>query len=128
MDAGPAGLSASLFLAHYHGFLPSERKPINLFLRQTSGIELAFLTKLEEAAREQRKPTDRLAEKIASFCGRMTFVWVHVVWFGGWILLNLVPGVPHVDPFPLLPHAHRFTGSNLSLYFYSHQSKSRQSH
>ena len=129
MDAGPAGLSASLFLAHYHGFLPSERKPINLFLRQTSGIELAFLTKLEEAAREQRKPTDRLAEKIASFCGRMTFVWVHVVWFGGWIVLNLVPGRTACRSFSFyFPDAHRFTGSNLSLYFYSHQSKSGQSH
>jgi hypothetical protein len=35
------------------------------------------------------------------------------------------PGVPHVDPFPFtfLTLTHRFTGSNLSLYFYSHQSK-----
>jgi uncharacterized membrane protein len=37
---------------------------------------------------------------IANFCGSMTFVWVHVVWFAGWILLNLVPGVKHFDPFP----------------------------
>jgi len=58
------------------------------------------ITRLEEAAREQRTPTDRLAEKIARFCGSMTFVWVHVVWFGGWILFNLIPGLPHVDPFP----------------------------
>jgi uncharacterized membrane protein len=58
------------------------------------------VTGLEKAAKEQRTPTDRLAEKIASFCGSMTFVWVHVVWFGGWILLNLIPGIPHVDPFP----------------------------
>ena len=58
------------------------------------------VTRLEEVAREQRTPTDRLAEKIASFCGSMTFVWVHVVWFGGWILFNLIPGPRHVDPFP----------------------------
>ena len=58
------------------------------------------VTRLEETAREQRTPTDRLAEKIAKFCGSMTFVWVHVVWFGSWILLNLIPGIPHVDPFP----------------------------
>ena len=24
---------------------------------------------------------------------------MHVVWFGGWILLNSVPGIRHVDPF-----------------------------
>src|ERR1044072_2952888 len=57
-------------------------------------------TRPEEAARKQRTPSDRVAEKIASFCGSMTFVWVHVVWFGGWILFNVIPGVRHVDPFP----------------------------
>jgi uncharacterized membrane protein len=30
----------------------------------------------------------------------MTFVWVHVVWFGLWILINPIPGVKHIDPFP----------------------------
>jgi uncharacterized membrane protein len=30
----------------------------------------------------------------------MTFVWVHVVWFGGWIVVNAVPGLPHFDTFP----------------------------
>ncbi len=56
--------------------------------------------KLEEAAREQRTRTDRVAEVIAGFCGSMTFVWVHVAWFGGWIGFNFMPGVKHIDPFP----------------------------
>lgn len=56
--------------------------------------------KLEKAAREQRTRTDRLAEVIADFCGSMTFVWVHVLWFGGWVVFNLLPGIKHVDPFP----------------------------
>ena len=30
----------------------------------------------------------------------MTFVWVHVVWFGIWILINVMPRLPHIDPFP----------------------------
>lgn len=55
---------------------------------------------LEEAAKEERTASDRVAEVIANFCGSMTFVWVHVVWFGIWILINLVPGLPHIDPFP----------------------------
>lgn len=58
------------------------------------------VSKLEAAAREQRTRTDRIADGIANFCGSMTFVWVHVVWFGGWILINLIPGVRHIDPFP----------------------------
>ena len=58
------------------------------------------VSKLEEAAREQRTRTDRVAEVIAGFCGSMTFVWVHVIWFGGWVIFNVLPGVKHVDPFP----------------------------
>jgi uncharacterized membrane protein len=60
------------------------------------------VTSLEEAAREQRTPTDRLADKISSFCGSMTFVWVNVIWFGGWILFNSIPGIRHIDPFPFI--------------------------
>src|SRR5256885_2876356 len=58
------------------------------------------VSKLEEATREQRSHADRVAEVIAAFCGSMTFVWVHVIWFGGWIVFNLLPGTKHVDPFP----------------------------
>jgi len=72
----------------------------NASVEQLTQKNVETVTRLEEAAREQRTPTDRLAEKIAGFCGSMTFVWVHVIWFGGWILLNLLPGVRHVDPFP----------------------------
>jgi uncharacterized membrane protein len=56
--------------------------------------------KLEEAAKQERTTSDRLATIIASFCGSMKFVWVHVIWFSAWIVLNLIPGVRHIDPFP----------------------------
>jgi uncharacterized membrane protein len=55
---------------------------------------------LEEAAKQERTASDRVAEVVANFCGSMTFVWVHVVWFGIWILINVLPGLPHIDPFP----------------------------
>src|SRR6185503_6191588 len=58
------------------------------------------VAKLEQSARAQRTSADRISELIANFCGSMTFVWVHVIWFGGWMLANLLPGVRHVDPFP----------------------------
>lgn len=61
---------------------------------------VATVSRLEESAKEQRTSTDRIAEAIANFCGSMTFVWVHVIWFGGWILLNSIPGLPHFDRFP----------------------------
>ena len=71
-----------------------------LSVEQLTEQNVETVTRLEKEAREQRTPTDRVAEKIARFCGSMTFVWVHVVWFGGWILLNVIPGIRHVDPFP----------------------------
>lgn len=55
---------------------------------------------LEKAAKEDRTPSDRVAEVIANFCGSMVFVWVHVIWFSGWIILNVIPGGPRLDPFP----------------------------
>jgi uncharacterized membrane protein len=57
---------------------------------------------LEETAKRERTRSDLVAEAIANFCGSMTFVWVHVVWFGGWILINLVPGFHTSIPFLLL--------------------------
>jgi len=61
---------------------------------------IEVVRKLEEAANQERTTSDRVARMIARFCGSMTFVWVHVIGFAGWIALNLVPGVKHIDPFP----------------------------
>jgi len=58
------------------------------------------ILQLEDAANAQRTSADRVAERIAAFCGSMRFVWVHVIWFGGWVLLNVIPGIRHIDPFP----------------------------
>ncbi|MES2708408.1 MAG: DUF1003 domain-containing protein [Verrucomicrobiota bacterium] len=58
------------------------------------------IIKLEETARAGRTSADRISSFIARFCGSMAFVWVHIVWFGGWIACNLIPGFPHFDVFP----------------------------
>jgi len=67
---------------------------------QLTEQNVKVIRELEEAAKEERTRIDRFAETIANFCGSMTFVWVHVVWFGIWILINVIPGLPHIDPFP----------------------------
>ena len=58
------------------------------------------IAKLEEAAKANRSQANRLADKVARFCGSLTFVWVHVIWFGAWIILNILPRLQHFDPFP----------------------------
>lgn len=58
---------------------------------------------LDEAAKAKRTATDCAVDSITDFCGRMTFVWVHVVWFAAWILINTLRAVPHrwrFDPYP----------------------------
>jgi uncharacterized membrane protein len=53
-----------------------------------------------KAARE-RGLQDRIADVITSFSGRMIFAYVHIIWFGVWILLNTGRfGVRAFDPFP----------------------------
>ena len=53
-----------------------------------------------KAARE-RSLQSRIADAITSFSGRMMFVYVHILWFGIWILLNTGRfGVRPFDPFP----------------------------
>jgi len=56
---------------------------------------------LRTKAAHERNLQGRIADVITSFSGRMIFVYVHVVWFGIWILINTGWfGVHTFDPFP----------------------------
>jgi uncharacterized membrane protein len=53
------------------------------------------------AAEDRRKTrSERVADRITSFTGSMRFVYIHLLLFGTWILVNvgLVPGLPRFDP------------------------------
>lgn len=60
---------------------------------------------LRSNAARDRDLQGRIADAITSFSGRMIFAYVHIIWFGIWILLNTGWftawfGVPVFDPFP----------------------------
>ena len=62
-----------------------------------------IIAQLEKSASAERTPTDRLADWISRFVGSMSFVYIHIVWFGGWIAFFTLPFIPkewRVDPFP----------------------------
>ena len=44
--------------------------------------------------------SERIADAVTRFAGSMAFVYIHVVMYSAWILVNLgvVPGVPRFDP------------------------------
>jgi uncharacterized membrane protein len=60
---------------------------------------LQALVDRRRAEDARRGPQDRAADRITAFTGSMTFVWIHVVYFGGWILWNLpFSPLPRFDP------------------------------
>jgi uncharacterized membrane protein len=54
---------------------------------------------MEAAASAERKPLDRLSDRVSDFAGSSWFLVIHVVWFAGWILMNTLAGRP-IDPYP----------------------------
>ncbi len=64
----------------------------------------AAIAEMQRKVTEARSLAGRIADAITDFTGSMAFVYMHVVWFGFWILLNIglvhVPHVTEFDPFP----------------------------
>jgi len=58
------------------------------------------VSEIEEKERKQRSAGEKIAGLIAAFCGSMVFVYVHVVWFGAWIVINSMISNLAFDPFP----------------------------
>ena len=71
-----------------------------LSIEELTQRNVETISRLEEASKEQYTRSDRVAALIARFCGSIAFVWVSIIWFGGWIVFNVLPGVNHIDPFP----------------------------
>jgi uncharacterized membrane protein len=66
-------------------------------------LNVQTIARLERAAAEERTTTDRIVDGITEFCGSMSFVYFHIVWFGAWIVWNTQRTVPHhlhFDSFP----------------------------
>lgn len=59
-----------------------------------------LIRRLDRAAVAHAGLADRAAALVARWCGRIGFVWLHLVWFTAWILCNTLPGWPHFDPYP----------------------------
>jgi uncharacterized membrane protein len=60
------------------------------------------IQKLEKEALQKLSTVELIADKISAFAGSTPFIILHVLWFGGWILVNIgvIPGMIPFDPFP----------------------------
>jgi uncharacterized membrane protein len=59
---------------------------------------------VNEEVEERLTPIQRLSDWLAWFSGSMLFLFLHALWFGTWIVLNVglvnIPGLSGFDPFP----------------------------
>lgn len=56
---------------------------------------------LRVKAQNRRSLQNVIADAITAFSGRMMFVYVHILWFAVWIILNTgLVGIEAFDPFP----------------------------
>jgi uncharacterized membrane protein len=58
------------------------------------------IRQLERAAFKRRSTLEHIADLVSSAVGSTPSLVVHALWFGGWIVYNVWPGMPHFDPFP----------------------------
>ncbi len=63
-----------------------------------------MIAELERHSEEHRGLVDHIADIIANFSGTMTFVFLHVLWFAIWFLINtgVLPIAPRFDPYPFI--------------------------
>ncbi len=80
---------------------PAPAEEDNPALSKVMERNIRTILRLRVKAARERNLQDRISDAITSFSGRMIFVYVHIVWFGIWILLNTGHfGIPPFDPFP----------------------------
>ena len=62
---------------------------------------IANLSRLRLQTAQRRTLQEHLADAITSVSGRMLFVYLHILWFGSWIVINAGwQRFPAFDPFP----------------------------
>lgn len=71
---------------------------------QTVTANIRSVAQMQAALESHRTLVDRVADLIGGFSGSMTFVFLHVLWFSAWFLINtgFIPGMKRFDPYPFI--------------------------
>jgi uncharacterized membrane protein len=84
-----------------HSHLPDEPEVAHSLLSHVIERNIRTITRLRLHTAQERTVQDRLAGAITSFSGSMLFVYLHILWFGAWLLVNTGHvGILQFDPFP----------------------------
>lgn len=80
---------------------PEEPEGTNPLLSHIIERNIRTITRLRLQTARERHVQDRLADAITSLSGSMLFVYLHILWFGAWLLVNTgYMGIKPFDPFP----------------------------
>jgi len=86
------------------------------------------ILKHEEEFLARRSTAERVGDFLGAFVGSLTFIGIHLAWFGGWILVNTlhIPHTGHFDPtpFPLLDSVVAIEAIFLASFIVMRQSRS----
>ena len=77
-------------------------RPTQPTANELTAKNVRTILQMEKAAAVPTGLSDRIAHHITRFCGSMSFLWLHVISFGGWIVGNVALGTNALDPFPFL--------------------------
>jgi uncharacterized membrane protein len=62
---------------------------------------IAAIVEMRRQFEQGKTRQDRVADVLTAFSGSLTFVYLHAVWFGLWVVLNLGwLGIKPFDPYP----------------------------
>jgi uncharacterized membrane protein len=99
MRGGPALLPPNV--QHLRGRRMRKTEPSTC---NTIRRNIEIVANMEEKYLSNRGTGDKVADIVAAFSGSTTFVLIHLVIYGAWILINLrlVPFIPAFDPYPFM--------------------------
>lgn len=76
---------------------------LNRIDRLVDNYEDSIITHIDNEYISQTKWSDRLADRIATFCGSWRFIIIFSVILSVWIVWNMIPFLyPHFDPQPFI--------------------------
>ncbi len=67
-------------------------------IHQITHSNIQSILQVEDTRRRRKPFAHRLVERIARFCGTMTFLWINVGWFLAWVAANVL--LEPFDPYP----------------------------
>ncbi len=77
------------------------RKKVQNRLADVIDRNISTLLEVRRQLERRKSMVARIADSITGFCGSFPFVYLHIVWFGFWILWNTdLIGLKPIDPFP----------------------------